>query len=63
MRHLRVQGILVGHRQSFAAMNVAFAGHRLQPAVDRVFGFEEAPDAFRYLAQGRHLGKVCVQVG
>jgi NADPH:quinone reductase-like Zn-dependent oxidoreductase len=62
MRQLRVQGILVGHRRSFEEMNSAITRHRLRPVVDRVFAFEEVPEAFRYLAEARHLGKVCVQI-
>jgi NADPH:quinone reductase-like Zn-dependent oxidoreductase len=28
--------------------------------VDRVFSFEDAPRALRYLAEGKHFGKVCI---
>src|SRR4029079_19194198 len=37
MQKIRVQGILVGDRESFEAMNRAIALHRLRPVVDRVF--------------------------
>jgi hypothetical protein len=30
--------------------------------VDRVFGFREAVEAFRYLESGAHFGKVCIRV-
>jgi NADPH:quinone reductase-like Zn-dependent oxidoreductase len=62
MRQLRVQGILVGHRASFEAMNAEFAEHRLTPVVDRVCAFDEAPAAFRYLEKARHFGKVCIEI-
>lgn len=62
MRQVRVQGILVGHREGFEAMNRAFAAARLEPVVDRVFPFDRAPDAFRYLASGEHFGKVVIRV-
>ncbi len=63
MNHVRIQGIFVGHRESFAAMNRAITEHELQPRVDRIFAFEQAVEAFEYLASGAHVGKVCIHVG
>ena len=60
MRQLRVQGVLVGHRESFEALNRAVEAAELRPVVDRVFGFDEAPEAFAYLKSARHFGKVCI---
>jgi NADPH:quinone reductase-like Zn-dependent oxidoreductase len=62
MQHVRVQGVLVGHRASFEAMLRAFERHRLRPLVDRTFGFDEVGAAFEYFASGRHFGKVCIRV-
>jgi NADPH:quinone reductase-like Zn-dependent oxidoreductase len=62
MRQVRVQGILVGDREGFEAMNRALAAHDLRPVVDRALTFEEAPEAFRPMASGRHFGKVVVRV-
>lgn len=63
MRRVRVQGVLVGSRSDFEAMNRAIDHRGLHPVVDRVFPFDEAREAFEYLAAGRHLGKVCVRIG
>jgi len=62
MKQVRVQGVLVGSRESFEEMNRAIGASGLRPVVDRVFGFEEAPEAFRYLAAGKHVGKVCLRI-
>ena len=62
MKQVRVQGILVGHRQGFEAMNRAIAAHKLRPVVDRVFPFTETRAAFEHLASGTHLGKVCIEL-
>lgn len=62
MRQVRLQGVLVGHRESFEAMSRAIALHQMRPVVDRLFPFDEAVEALRYLAGGRHLGKVCVEL-
>jgi NADPH:quinone reductase-like Zn-dependent oxidoreductase len=63
MKQIRVQGILVGHREGFEAMNGAIAASALAPVVDRVFPFAELPAAFEHLASGRQFGKVVVEVG
>lgn len=62
MRNLRLQGITVGSRDDFEAMNRAIAQHRLQPVIDRVFPFDEAPAAFAHLEAQRHFGKVCIRM-
>lgn len=62
MKQLRVQGVLVGSRDAFEAMNRALADHRIHPVVDRTFGFDEVPAAFAHLAAGRHFGKVAVRI-
>jgi NADPH:quinone reductase-like Zn-dependent oxidoreductase len=63
MKNVRVQGIFVGSGEMFEAMNRAIAAHQLRPVVDRVFPFEQVPDAFRHLESGAHFGKVVVRVG
>ena len=62
MKSIRVQGIFVGSREMFEAMNRAIAAHRIRPVVDRVFGFEEAREAMRYMESGAHFGKVVIKV-
>ncbi len=63
MKQLRVQGILVGHRQGFEALCRAIDTAKLRPVVDRVFSFDQASAAFEHLASGRHIGKICIRVG
>jgi NADPH:quinone reductase-like Zn-dependent oxidoreductase len=62
MQGVRVQGVLVGSRETFEAMNRAIALHRLRPVVDRVFAFEEARAALEHLASQQHFGKVVIRV-
>ena len=62
MKNVRLQGIFVGSREMFEAMNRAIAAHSLRPVVDRVFPFAEAREAMHYMESGAHLGKVCIQV-
>jgi NADPH:quinone reductase-like Zn-dependent oxidoreductase len=62
MQRIRVQGILVGHRESFEAMNRAIELHRLRPVIDRVFPLAEARQAFEHMAAGGHFGKICIRL-
>jgi NADPH:quinone reductase-like Zn-dependent oxidoreductase len=63
MRNVCVQGIFVGSRAHFEAMNRAIALHKIKPVVDRVFAFGEAVEALQYLESGHHVGKVVIRVG
>ncbi|RCJ26985.1 NADPH:quinone oxidoreductase [Nostoc minutum NIES-26] len=61
-KSLTVQGIYVGSREMFEAMNQAIAQHQLQPIIDRVFSFTEAREAYLYLKSAAHFGKVVVEI-
>jgi NADPH:quinone reductase-like Zn-dependent oxidoreductase len=61
-KSLRLQGIHVGSREMFAAMNAAIAQHRLKPAIDRVFPFADAKAAYTHQQGGRHFGKIVVSL-
>jgi NADPH:quinone reductase-like Zn-dependent oxidoreductase len=62
MKNTRVQGIYVGSREMFEAMNRAIALHKLRPVVDRVFGFGGIRQALEYMESGAHFGKICLKV-
>lgn len=62
MKNVCVQGIFVGSRAMFEAMNGAIAQHRMRPVVDRVFRFGELPDALRHMERGAHFGKIALAV-
>jgi NADPH:quinone reductase-like Zn-dependent oxidoreductase len=60
-KSITVQGIFVGSREMFSAMNRAIEVSQLRPVIDRVFPFDEAPAALQYLESGGHFGKVCIR--
>jgi NADPH:quinone reductase-like Zn-dependent oxidoreductase len=60
MQNVKLQGILVGHREGFEHMNRAITQAQLKPVVDRVFPFEQSRQAFEHLASGSHFGKIVV---
>jgi NADPH:quinone reductase-like Zn-dependent oxidoreductase len=61
-KQIQMQGVYVGSRDMFDAMNRAISLHQLRPVVDRVFAFSEAREAMRYLQSGAHFGKVVIRV-
>ncbi|MBW4550707.1 MAG: NAD(P)-dependent alcohol dehydrogenase [Aphanocapsa sp. GSE-SYN-MK-11-07L] len=62
MKSIDVQGIYVGSREMFEAMNRAIALHQIKPVIDHVFPLTEAPEAYRHLLSGSHFGKVVIQL-
>lgn len=62
MKNIRVQGIFVGSRQMFENMNRAIEQHKLKPAIDKVFPFEQAADALKWMESGSHFGKIVINV-
>jgi NADPH:quinone reductase-like Zn-dependent oxidoreductase len=62
MKGVCVQGIFVGSREMFEAMNRAIALHEMRPIVDRVFEFNEIQAALKYMESAAHFGKICVRV-
>jgi len=61
-KSITIDGIYVGSRTMFAAMNAAITRHHLEPVVDRIFSFEESPEAFRHLESARHFGKIVIRL-
>lgn len=60
MKGIRIQGIYVGSRAMFEAMNRAMELHGIRPVIDRVFPFDQVRQAFRHLESGAHVGKVVI---
>jgi NADPH:quinone reductase-like Zn-dependent oxidoreductase len=61
-RQIRLQGVYVGSRAHFEAMNRAVTAHRLAPVVDAVFPFAEAREALSRMETGSHFGKIVIQI-
>jgi len=60
-RELTLRSIYVGPLTMLHDAMQAFAGHGVHPVIDRSFGFDDAPEAFSYLRQARHVGKVVIE--
>jgi NADPH:quinone reductase-like Zn-dependent oxidoreductase len=57
-----LHGMYVGPREMFLNMNRAISQHSLAPVVDRVFDFEQSGEAFDYMEQRAHFGKIVIRV-
>ena len=59
-KQLRIQGIYVGSRADFVALNRCLLVTRIEPVVDQEFSFEKLPDALRTMESASHFGKLVV---
>ncbi|WP_040775143.1 zinc-dependent alcohol dehydrogenase family protein [Nocardia pneumoniae] len=60
--YLSIRRIAVGSRTDFEAMNRSITEHRMRPVIDRVFPFDDAAAAYRYLRTGDPFGKVVIEL-
>jgi NADPH:quinone reductase-like Zn-dependent oxidoreductase len=61
MKNITVQGIYVGSRAMFEAMNEAIIVNGMRPIIDRVFPFSELPQALKHMESGAHFGKIVLK--
>lgn len=59
-KNASLHGIFVGDRAMFEELNRAIEASAIEPIVDRVFGFDEAPAAYQHHASGQFIGKVVI---
>lgn len=63
MRLVKLHGIFVGSRQMFEQMNQLLCLHNhLKPVIDKIFPFDEAKEALKYMESGAHFGKIVVRM-
>ncbi len=61
-KQLRVQGIYVGSRADFEALNRALLVSRLEPVIDQEFPSADLPEALRTMDAASHFGKLVVHM-
>jgi NADPH:quinone reductase-like Zn-dependent oxidoreductase len=59
---LRVLGVYVGSIDMFEKFNRALVSNKIEPVIDKIFAFDQAKEAYEYLASGNHFGKIVVRV-
>ncbi|EFY85448.1 alcohol dehydrogenase, zinc-containing, putative [Metarhizium acridum CQMa 102] len=62
-RNVTLRGIINGGKDRFEEMLGFYEAKKIRPVVSRVFAFADAKEAMRYLADGKHFGKVVIEVG
>lgn len=61
-RNVRLDGIYVGSRADFEALNAFLTKHQIHPIIDRIFPFQEAREAFAHMRSAAHFGKIVISV-
>jgi NADPH:quinone reductase-like Zn-dependent oxidoreductase len=61
-KQVRVQGIFVGSRADFLAMNRAIVQSGLRPAIDSILASADARAAFQKMEAASHFGKIVIQM-
>lgn len=59
----RLQGMMVGSRTMLDQLVSFVDRNQIKPAIDQVFPFEEAAEAFRFFKAADHFGKVAIDHG
>lgn len=62
MKGLTIKGVIVGSRKMLEDAYAAAATNGVKPVLDRVFDFENALDAVRYMESGAKIGKIVIKV-
>ena len=58
-----VRGVLVGNRMQFEEMNRSVEANNIKPVVDKkVFNLDQTKDAYQYMWDQKHFGKLCISV-
>ncbi len=61
-KNITIKGIAAGSRAMLARYIRAVDANGIEPVIDRVFPFDDAPAAYAYLAKGEHVGKVLIDL-
>lgn len=61
-RNAHIHGIYVGSRADFINLVQFINQHPIEPQIDSIFRFEDAPKAFEHLESAQHFGKVVIEM-
>lgn len=57
-----LRSVYVGSRELFCELLESIQHNKIHPIIDKVFPFEQAIEAYKYLESGAHFGKVVIKV-
>jgi NADPH:quinone reductase-like Zn-dependent oxidoreductase len=62
MSGVTLRGKEVGSREMFGAMNRSLSHSKIRPVVDKLFAFDQLPEALGELGAGNHFGKLVLSI-
>src|ERR1700759_3037537 len=62
MKGANLQGIYVGTTKMFEDMTLSLTLNKIKPIIDRIFPFDQAPEAYQHLPTGTHFGKLVITI-
>ena len=60
--NITVNGLYVGSRENFEAMNAFIVKHKVKPVIDKVIDFKNADTAYQLMESGDFLGKIVIRM-
>ena len=61
-RSIILRGIFVGSKEIFLEMNNFLDYHKIEPLISKIFNFDEVKNAYDYLREKKHIGKVVINL-
>ena len=62
VRQLQIIGSTLGNQDEFRALLAAVAEGQIEPVIDRVFDFDMAEEALKFLGEARQCGKLLLKI-
>ena len=60
--NITVNGLYVGSRENFEAMNAFIVKHKVKPVIDKVIDYKDADKAYQLMESGDFLGKIVIRM-
>jgi D-arabinose 1-dehydrogenase-like Zn-dependent alcohol dehydrogenase len=60
--NITVNGLYVGSRENFEAMNAFIEKHKIKPVIDKVIEFSKADAAYQLMESGDFMGKIVIRM-
>jgi NADPH:quinone reductase-like Zn-dependent oxidoreductase len=57
-----VRGINIGPKSMLEDLVKFVTSQGLHPTIDKVFQFDQALEAYKYMASSSHIGKICIEM-
>ncbi len=62
MKAIDIHGIYVGSSYMFNQLNIFLQGNDIHPIIHKTFGFENVKEAYQMMQDGRHFGKIAIEL-